>query len=118
MEINAVHFSPDGRWLTSVNDNGGMTLWDVATGQRRWQANAGLTERGVGNGHAFAPDGKTLAAIARDGSVELLDPDTGAVADTLRGAWQARSILFTPEGRTLLVGGDDGVIHFVTVPRH
>jgi len=63
-----VTFSPDGRLLTASDWNGTVTLWDVATGQRKLTIadhKAGVLSA------AFAPDGTTLATGSEDKILRL-----------------------------------------------
>ena len=57
----------------------------------------------------FTPDGKCLLAAGHEGTLEMWDADSGEP----RGLpWQERgrilSLVFAPEGRTLITGGKDG----------
>ena len=57
-----VSFSPDGRLLAASDWNGTVTLWDVASGQRKLT----IVDHKAGvHWVAFAPDGRTLATAAR-----------------------------------------------------
>jgi outer membrane lipoprotein-sorting protein/Tol biopolymer transport system component len=63
-----VTFSPDGRLLAASDWNGTVTLWNVATDQRK-QATTGQ-KAGV-HSVAFAPDGATLAIGSEDKTLRL-----------------------------------------------
>jgi WD40 repeat protein len=79
--VYALRFSPDGRWLASADDNGGVRLWNVAQPQDNV-----LLGRHQGNvrGLAFARGerGPILVSTGYDGEVRLWDygnPDAAAV---------------------------------------
>jgi RNA polymerase sigma factor (sigma-70 family) len=96
--IEAVAFSPDGKWLASAvrNYERGPLLWEVATGKvlRRFDAGAEVEMRTL----AFSPDGKTLASP--DKVVRLWDTQTGKERGRLpQGA--TRHLAFGPDNRTL-----------------
>jgi hypothetical protein len=66
--VTSIMFSPDGRLLAATNWNGTVTLWDVASGQRKLT----LTDHQGGVlSAAFAPDGKTLATGSEDKTLRL-----------------------------------------------
>ena len=63
-EVSSVVFSPDGRVLATVGNDGTARLWNVGTGQERLRLTAQadwLTDA------AFSPDGSTLMARASSG---------------------------------------------------
>ena len=63
-----VTFSPDGRLLAASDWNGTVTLWEVATGERKQT----ITDHRAGVRSAvFAPDGGTLATGSEDKTLRL-----------------------------------------------
>ena len=99
-----------------------MQLWDVATAK----AGAKLT------GHtdwvlalAFSPDGKSLASGGYDGTAKIWDVATGkklldvparAAAMPNQPPPEANTVMslaFSPDGKTLAVGGSDTLIHLL-----
>jgi WD40 repeat protein len=66
--LTSIVFSPDGRLLAAADWNGTVTLWDVASGDRRLTIadhKAGVTAA------AFSPDGTTLATGSEDKTLRL-----------------------------------------------
>jgi WD40 repeat protein len=55
--VHCVVFSPDGKTLASSDDDGVITLWDVAT--RKVRTSMRLPAKFV-RALAYSPDGKTL----------------------------------------------------------
>lgn len=115
---NHVHefaFSPDSTTLAAGARDGGVTLWDVATGKLiREMTSPNKYVRSV----AWSPDGKTLAAgeyniEKQKFCIRLWDPSTGKERlHTQTGeAWGVPGCLvFAPDGKTLFCGGFDSVI--------
>jgi WD40 repeat protein len=125
-------FSPDGNRLAAADYDGGLRVWDVATGKPVREAPAtGMVLRHV----AFAPDGARLAVLGQP----KWDPKEFAEPDAL-DLPQPRVLLFdlrapavgpevivcphgylgglaySPDGRTLAVGG--AAVHlFDVAPR-
>jgi len=69
---------------------------------------------------AFSPDGKLLAAAggcpARFGEVCFFDPETGKLVTSRRVTHDTLFHgNFSPDGKTLAIGGSDGAVHFVPV---
>lgn len=100
--INDVTFSPDGRTLATVSQDGEAKLWDVATGQ----------EIGVLSGHArpvkavaFSPDSTVLATAGEDGFIILWNIATQDLITVLNGQeGTVNDIAFAPDGERLLAG--------------
>ncbi len=62
---SAVKFSPDGRLIATVNDDGSARLWDATTGNLLATLHSPIAEQSdrltSGNGIVFSPDGSQVA---------------------------------------------------------
>jgi WD40 repeat protein len=119
----AVVFSPDGKTLAAVGSDNLLRLWEVATGKELRQA-AGTGAYYGGNSFlVFSPDGKTLALAAGSGDrvIRLWEVATGkdrrllVLPAAAGGSPQPVSnsltaLAFSPDGRTLVLGGSDRLI--------
>ncbi len=103
-------FSADGSVLATGGRPGEIRLWDLKTGKLR--ATFGGDSESAHDLHAlaFSPDGKTLALArnADEGTIRLLDARTGKEQATFQGHTRnVCSLAFSPEGKTLVSGGED-----------
>jgi WD40 repeat protein len=102
--VEAVAFSPDGRRLASVSQDGTVKVWDVATGQEF------LSLKGH-DSVAFSPDGRRLASVGQDETVKIWDAATGQEFRTLKGhrTW-VMSLAFSPGGGRLASASSDQTV--------
>jgi len=108
--VFSVAFSPDGSTLAVGGYNGTVTLWDAVTGKQT----ATLTESGATSGEQvnsvkFGKGGQTLA-VAFGSNVALWDTATGRRAAVLTAGGTVNSMAFSPDGKTLAVGGENGIV--------
>ncbi len=103
-------FSPDGKWISTGDRDGGVSLWEVASGGR-----VRRTLRGHAasvSGVSFSSDASRLVSCGFDGQIKVWDWKAGVELLTLpipgRGlAWHA---VFSPDGKTIAAAGGDGIV--------
>ena len=118
-------YGPGGATL-AVGGDGGVQLWDTAS--RAVLASFPLPGAEYVNATAFRPAkaGPALLAVAvSNGTVELLNgstlkPAAPALTVVSAAAQAAESVAFSPDGRLLAAGADDGSVRLfdVTDPAH
>jgi WD40 repeat protein len=103
-------FSPDGRWIASLQREGRIQLWDRSTGRagRTMGVRSGGEVASLAGGVgaiAFSPDGRTLAGPGPGASVALYDVATGLPTLRLEGTpGPVQALAWSPDGRTLVAG--------------
>jgi WD40 repeat protein/uncharacterized caspase-like protein len=119
--LTAVAFSIDGKTLASASDDHTVRLWEVATG-KLLQTLSG--HKDLVRSIAFNKDGRTVASSSWDNTIKLWDLVTGrelksltAHPDRIKSVGPgmvaptiSNSVVFSPDGKTLLSGNNDATI--------
>jgi WD40 repeat protein len=122
--IRRVASSPDGKLVASVADDMVCRVWDVATGKQihELRGHAEKTPNGYGSmlyAVTFSADGKHLATADKVAKVKVWETKSGkTIAEVeapvmytwdpvqrLHSIGGIRSLAFSPDGKTLAVGG-------------
>jgi WD40 repeat protein len=98
--------SPDGRALAVLDAGPAVSVWDVATGARRFTWDGGLD-------YAWSADSRTLAVTIAGGTVEIFDAQDGRIVGSAHidatGLAAITALATGPHGE-LVAGTDDGVV--------
>jgi WD40 repeat protein len=100
--------------LASVSDDRTVRFWQPTIGRMvRFVRLEGAVPLAV----AWMPAGEAIVASCTDGRVRLVDPDTVNVLHDLPAieGW-AYSIAVHPQGREVVVGGEEGQLRRVVLP--
>ena len=102
--VYSVALSPDGKLLASAGENNVVILWNVADGKKR-KVFTGPSDSVMCI--VFSPDGQLLASASLDGFVRLWNVLSERRRKTFaHGGW-VKSVAFSPDGKTLVSGGED-----------
>jgi WD40 repeat protein len=106
--VSSLAFAPDGSWLASGGQADGMIIvWDIATGRPRWLHRG---KPGPIMSLASSPDGTRLASVnSYEHSVQLWDLRAGRLDRLIATHSTApNAVSFAPDGRMLVIAGEDG----------
>jgi WD40 repeat protein len=98
-------FSPDGRRIASANNWGEIRIWDANNGKGKRV----FTHPGFIVLLDWSRDGRWIASGANDGIVRIWDATEGREVRRLEAHnGMINSIIFPPDGRSLVTAGADG----------
>lgn len=110
VSVRGLAFSPNGGILAATHEDGGISIWEVATRER-----LGILEGHSGwvRSVAFSPDGRTLASGGWDTTVRLWNLATFEELFALSGHDDIIStVAFSPDGAALLSVSTDDTARF------
>ena len=114
--VSALAVSPDSNLVAAASLDGSIKLWSTTSSrpQRTYTAHKARV-----TSIAFSANGELLVSAAEDGTVRIrgLKRTRSYWALTLNGMSQgARTVAFAPDGRSLITGGQDGVVTLWVLP--
>jgi WD40 repeat protein len=110
--VNAVAFSPDGRYLATASSDRTARVTDTETGKEVARITHGVglpaDEDARVVSLAFSPDGRSLVTGSYDHTARLTRVATGQTLWQLRHGGSVFSVAFSHDGRTVATGSKDG----------
>ncbi|MCS6864278.1 MAG: WD40 repeat domain-containing protein [Gemmataceae bacterium] len=125
--INALSYSPDGRWLASACRDGTVKVWDLDNGREVITYRGHLdqpddtTKKGTDvlgvTDVAFHPTDPKRIFSSAGNQIHSWDATTGKKLQTVLNIGKTdrpiKSIAFSTDGKKLAVGADDGILRVI-----
>ena len=115
--VYAVAFHPSAPYLATACFDGNVRIFDYRTRKLLEQ----MSHNGRVNDVAFSPDGRWIAGVSGDpfspdsGNLKIWDGETGQeIFSWNQPVKELRKVLFTPDGKYLVVGGAPATVYVFT----
>ena len=102
----AVAFNPKGNLIAALNSLGGLTVWEVASGEEVLDVQG---TSGNSMDVTFSPDGRLVVTAGGDGAA-IWHVAAGERLHTIAGGGLVQAVAFSPDGSTLATGAADGSV--------
>ena len=109
--VDAVSFSPDGRYVTVANEDGTSRVIEAATGKEV----SHLKPDGEVKELALSADGRYLATADGDSTTRLIEAATGKEISHQKQEGKINAIAFNRDGRYVATASEDGAASTVVV---
>jgi HEAT repeat protein/WD40 repeat protein len=112
-------FSPDGKVLAGIGREKGngleqLVIWDLETGEKRFQVRAGNDSKML----CFSPDGAFVAAKREQRLIKLWDANDGQVLGIAEGhTGEITALTVSPDGKEIASSSDDGTVKLWSVEK-
>jgi WD40 repeat protein len=106
VELPGLAFSPDGKFLAVGEDDAGITLWNVATGDKVRRLDKC---KGKHDAIVFLPDSKRLLVANHDGVVGLWDTHGRQLRKFDTKLPKPSALVVSPDGKALVLGDSRAV---------
>jgi energy-coupling factor transporter ATP-binding protein EcfA2 len=101
--VNAVAFSPDGKYVVSGSGDKTARVWESTTGREV----ARMTHESLVNTVAFSPDSKYVVSGSGDNTARVWEATTGREVARMNHDDFVYAVAFSPDGRYVVSGSWD-----------
>ncbi|HYA99250.1 MAG TPA: WD40 repeat domain-containing serine/threonine-protein kinase, partial [Ktedonobacteraceae bacterium] len=106
--VNALTWSPDGRFIASASDDTFVQVFDASSGQRKLIYTGHSKEA---TAVSWSPNGKFIASGSQDGTVQVWDATDGRKIFTYKGHTdRVNAISWSSDSRQIASGSEDKTV--------
>jgi WD40 repeat protein len=100
--VNAVVFSPDGKYVITASEDNFVRVWNADTGTEIRRMNHGRPVADI----AFSSKSETIASAGNDGFVRIWDINSGKEKDKISHGKAVTAVTFSPDGKYIATAND------------
>jgi WD40 repeat protein len=106
-KVEAIAYSPDGRYLAAGGEGGAVKIWNISTASSVNVGNNTSTIETI----AFSPDGQVLATANTNEKVRFWKTSDGTRTGSPADISGASVLFFLPDGNSIATAGYTGTLH-------
>ncbi|MCH5224894.1 MAG: hypothetical protein J1D77_02800 [Muribaculaceae bacterium] len=114
--IKSIRAGEEGKYVVSASNDGTAIIWDVADRENPREIRKFKHGKNYVNDAMMSPDNSLLVTASGDGDLKIWNVKTFDLITTIPLEDVGCSIDFSPDGKTLMVGGYRN-LHFIDVDR-
>jgi WD40 repeat protein len=109
--LTDLRFSPDGKWVVTVGQDGIIRIWDVNTGLLAKSVSTGKYLTAI----TWSPDGSKVLCGGLYGFIQIFNIQDGMVELPPPAATAARAVAWSPDGTWIARAFENGTVDVIDV---
>ena len=106
-QVNAVAWSPDGKYIVAGDDQNNLIVWDAKTGKQH----TSMQHASAVNVAVWSPDSsRIVSGGGRENNLSVWDAKTGKLHISMQHPAFVSAVAWSPDGRYIVSGGGKNLI--------